>query len=64
MFGPAADGEDTDDPEVQVRALTLTPPQNSIVFFPSSYLHEVMPVSCPSRAFADSRLTVNGWLHR
>lgn len=64
MFGPAADGEDTDDPEVQVHALTLTPPQNSIVFFPSSYLHEVMPVSCPSRDFADSRLTVNGWLHR
>src|SRR5215469_3174912 len=64
MFGPADAGENTDDPDVQARALTLTPPQNSIVFFPSSYLHEVMPVSCPSRDFVDSRLTVNGWLHR
>jgi SM-20-related protein len=63
MFGPA-DGQDVDDSELQARALTLAPPQNSIVFFPSSYLHEVMPVSCSSGTFEDSRLTVNGWLHR
>jgi hypothetical protein len=37
------------------------PLQNQIVFFPSSYLHEILPVSCPSRQFADSRFTVNGW---
>ncbi len=64
MFGAVGDGENTDDPQVQARALTITPPQNSIVFFPSHYLHEVMPVSCPSGRFEDSRLTVNGWLHR
>jgi len=38
--------------------------QNSIVFFPSNYLHEVLPTRCPSGEFADSRLTYNGWLHR
>jgi len=42
----------------------VVPEQNEIVFFPSSLLHEITPVVCPSRAFADSRFTVNGWLHR
>jgi SM-20-related protein len=42
----------------------VVPEQNQIVFFPSSLLHEITPVVCPSRAFADSRFTVNGWLHR
>jgi SM-20-related protein len=45
-------------------SVTITPPQNSIVFFPSHQLHEVLPVHCPSSRFADSRLTVNGWFHR
>ena len=43
---------------------TIVPEQNQIVFFPSSLLHEITPVQCPSRAFADSRFTVNGWFHR
>ncbi|NES65009.1 MAG: proline hydroxylase [Okeania sp. SIO2D1] len=43
---------------------TIEPKNNSIVFFFSSYLHEVLPVSCPSKAFADSRFTINGWIHR
>jgi Rps23 Pro-64 3,4-dihydroxylase Tpa1-like proline 4-hydroxylase len=42
---------------------TLLPQQNRIVFFPSCLIHEVLPVSCPSRLFADSRFTVNGWLY-
>jgi SM-20-related protein len=42
----------------------VTPKHNRAVFFPSSLLHEVMPVHCPSRAFADSRFTVNGWFRR
>ncbi|HEV2578994.1 MAG TPA: 2OG-Fe(II) oxygenase [Acidobacteriaceae bacterium] len=42
----------------------IHPSQNQIVFFPSDCLHEVLPVECPSRDFADSRFTVNGWLHR
>ena len=43
---------------------TVEPRNNSIVFFLSRYLHEVLPVSCPSKAFADSRFTINGWIHR
>ncbi|NES06177.1 MAG: proline hydroxylase [Okeania sp. SIO2F4] len=42
---------------------TIEPENNSIVFFLSSYLHEVLPISCPSQGFADSRFTVNGWIH-
>ena len=64
MFGAVPEDGDADDPQVQAAAVLITPPQNSVVFFPSHYLHEVMPVSCPSRRFDDSRLTVNGWLHR
>jgi SM-20-related protein len=43
---------------------TVEPRNNSIVFFPSHYMHEVLPVSCPKRAFADSRFTINGWVRR
>jgi Rps23 Pro-64 3,4-dihydroxylase Tpa1-like proline 4-hydroxylase len=43
---------------------TIVPRQNQIVFFPCSLLHEITPVKCASRAFADSRFTLNGWLHK
>ena len=43
---------------------SIAPRQNQIVFFTSSLMHEITPVQCGSRAFADSRFTVNGWLHR
>ena len=43
---------------------TVEPRNNSIVFFLSRYMHEVLPVRCPSKAFADSRFTINGWLRR
>ncbi|NJK34070.1 MAG: hypothetical protein HC919_03470 [Oscillatoriales cyanobacterium SM2_2_1] len=42
----------------------VMPFNNSIVFFLSRYMHEVLPVSCPSQAFADSRFTINGWLRK
>jgi SM-20-related protein len=42
---------------------TIMPAQNQIVFFPSSLRHEVRPLSVPSKAFQDSRFTVNGWIH-
>ena len=45
------------------RFTTIVPAQNQIVFFPSSLLHEVTPLSVPSKAFADSRFTLNGWIH-
>jgi SM-20-related protein len=43
---------------------TIVPEQNQMVIFPSSLVHEISPVDCPSEAFADSRFTVNGWFHR
>lgn len=42
----------------------IEPDQNSLVVFPSFALHEVRPVSCPSRRFADSRFAVNCWLYK
>lgn len=43
---------------------TVEPRNNSIVFFLSRYMHEVLPVNCPSKSFADSRFTINGWVRR
>jgi len=45
-------------------AQTITPRQNALVLFPSSYDHEVLPVRCPSRRFRNGRFTVNGWFIR
>lgn len=42
----------------------VEPTDNSIVFFDSRLIHEVLPVSVPSGAFEDWRFTVNGWLRR
>jgi len=38
----------------------IVPEDNSIVLFPSAYWHSVVPVSCPSKEFADSRFVING----
>jgi SM-20-related protein len=43
---------------------TIEPRNNSIVFFLSRSMHEVLPVRCPSKSFADSRFTMNGWVRR
>jgi Rps23 Pro-64 3,4-dihydroxylase Tpa1-like proline 4-hydroxylase len=43
---------------------TIVPQQNQIVFFPCSVSHQITRVACPSMAFADSRFTLNGWLHK
>ena len=40
----------------------ITPLDNSLVFFDSRDMHEVMPVVCPSKVFADGRFTINGWV--
>jgi Rps23 Pro-64 3,4-dihydroxylase Tpa1-like proline 4-hydroxylase len=42
----------------------VSPRQNQIVFFPCELLHEITPVKCAAGQFADSRFTLNGWLHR
>ena len=43
---------------------TISPRQDTIVFFPSLNEHELLPVRVPSQKFADSRFTINGWVHR
>jgi len=40
----------------------VQPINNSMILFPSRVQHEVLPVFVPSRAFRDSRFTINGWL--
>ena len=42
----------------------IVPGQNEMVLFNSSLAHEITPVECSTKAFADGRFTVNGWLHR
>lgn len=65
MYGPFMDvAQEGNHASVRDNSILITPVQNSIVFFPSHYLHEVMPTYCPSGRFEDSRLTYNGWLHR
>jgi SM-20-related protein len=43
---------------------TIVPAQNQLVLFVSGLSHEITPVDCPSGRFADSRFTVNGWVHK
>jgi hypothetical protein len=52
------------DGRLTPRDLILPPQGETLVFFPSRQAHEVLPVDVPSQAFADSRFTVNGWIHR
>jgi SM-20-related protein len=41
----------------------VEPRHNRIVFFWARAMHEVVRVGVPSRAFADARFTVNGWIN-
>jgi SM-20-related protein len=43
---------------------SVEPRHNSIVFFQAAVMHEVMPISIPSKQFRDARFTVNGWIER
>jgi Rps23 Pro-64 3,4-dihydroxylase Tpa1-like proline 4-hydroxylase len=51
-------------PESAPESATVAPANNRIVFFDSRLMHEVLPVACPSGAFAEARFTLNGWLRR
>jgi len=42
----------------------IAPENDTALFFPSWFPHEVLPVSCPSQQFMDSRFAVNCWLHK
>lgn len=52
-------GAGAGDPGVDV-----SPETGRLVVFPSWWPHEVMPVTCESRAFEDSRFSLNCWLYR
>jgi SM-20-related protein len=44
--------------------IDIEPMRNSLLVFPSWAPHEVIPVSVPSRRFADSRFAINCWMCR
>ena len=41
----------------------IEPINNSLVFFPSDYCHEVLSVHAKSSAFENTRFAIVGWLH-
>ena len=45
-------------------AATIAPQHDRLAVFPSFIPHEVLPITCPSGAFEDSRFSINCWLHR
>jgi SM-20-related protein len=42
----------------------IEPTDDTLVFFPSWFPHEVLPVVCPSGRFEDSRFAINCWIRR
>ena len=46
------------------RETVVSPGNDTLVLFDPRTMHEVRPISCPSRRFEDGRFTLNGWLHR
>jgi SM-20-related protein len=60
LYGPETESHSDSGPPVHRR---VVPEQNSIIFFQSSTLHEILPVHCQTAEFKVSRFTMNGWLH-
>ena len=48
----------------QCTFVDIAPDYDTLVFFPSFFPHEVLPVKCASRHFLDSRFAINFWIHR
>ena len=48
----------------QSQSVVIEPRDNSMVFFPSIFFHEVLPVKVPSGGFAAGRFSVNCWVNR
>lgn len=46
------------------KPLVIEPENNMIVFFDSSLIHAVHPVSCPTKQFEHGRFTLNGWIRK
>jgi hypothetical protein len=51
-------------PEPDAKFIDIEPQRNMLVVFPSWAPHEVLPVSCPSHVFSDSRFAINCWVRR
>jgi SM-20-related protein len=47
----------------QAPFVDLEPANDRLIFFPSWFSHEVMPVVCPSGRFEDSRFAINCWVY-
>lgn len=45
-------------------SVTIEPRNDSLVFFPSSLWHEVLPVHAPDVAFGQQRFALNVWVHK
>ncbi len=41
----------------------IEPVNDTLIFFPSWFPHEVLPVNCPSGQFENSRFAINCWIH-
>ena len=46
------------------RSVDVEPDNDTLVFFPSWFPHEVLPVKCPSGRFLNSRFAINCWILR
>jgi Rps23 Pro-64 3,4-dihydroxylase Tpa1-like proline 4-hydroxylase len=51
-------------PEAEGSFVDIQPERDQLVLFPAWAPHEVLPVSCPSGAFAHSRFAINCWYRR
>jgi Rps23 Pro-64 3,4-dihydroxylase Tpa1-like proline 4-hydroxylase len=45
----------------EVNSIKIDPEHNSIIFFDSKLLHQVLNTKVPSKNFMDSRFTLTGW---
>jgi SM-20-related protein len=55
LHSPAASGQ-------QCTFVDIAPDYDTLVFFPSFFPHEVLPVKCASGRFLDSRFAINFWI--
>lgn len=54
---------DTEKNIFRTRFTKLIPQNNSIVFFPSNFYHQVTPVHLKKDNFESGRFAIHGWLH-
>ena len=55
---------DTKTNEYSYRFTKMVPTNNSIIFFPSNYFHQVTPIHLEEDIFENGRFAIHGWLHK